>query len=78
MIITNIFLNQQLFIMKTKICTKCKEEKPLSEFHKDIQKISELSSSCKECKRLQINRYNKTHQKEKQIYDKKRRNKIII
>jgi len=59
--------------MKSKICTKCKEEKPLSEFHKDIQKISELSSSCKECKRLQINRYSKTHQKEKQIYDKKRR-----
>jgi len=33
----------------TKTCSKCKEEKPLEDFHKDTQKKDGLSSSCRIC-----------------------------
>lgn len=35
--------------MKTKICSKCREEKPLSEFRKDKTKKDGYYSSCKKC-----------------------------
>ena len=34
-----------------KICTKCKQEKALTEFHKDKQKRDGLTSSCKSCQK---------------------------
>lgn len=36
--------------MKTKICTKCGEEKKLSEFAKDKRATNGVLSACKECK----------------------------
>ena len=39
--------------MKTKICTKCKQEKNLSGFSLDKYKKSGLTSSCKECRKVQ-------------------------
>lgn len=33
-----------------KICSKCKEEKPFSEFYKDKRKPDGLHYSCKQCK----------------------------
>lgn len=35
--------------MATKICSKCKQSKPLSEFYRDKQKRDKLTSSCKQC-----------------------------
>lgn len=35
---------------KTKICSKCKKEKPLSEFHKDPRGKDGYRSTCKECR----------------------------
>lgn len=32
------------------LCTKCKQDKELSEFHKDKKKISGYTSWCKECR----------------------------
>lgn len=34
---------------ETKVCTKCGNEKPISEFHKDSQKNSGLQTRCKDC-----------------------------
>ena len=34
----------------TKVCTKCKEEKPVTEFHNDRSSRDRLSSWCKDCK----------------------------
>ena len=48
----------------TKICTKCKEEKDLFEFHKDTQKKDGLGSSCKKCKAF-------WHEKNKETQNKK-------
>lgn len=51
-----------------KTCTTCKETKTTSEFNKDKQKIDNLTSSCKACKKL-------SYQKKKDLiraYNKKR------
>jgi len=37
--------------MKTKICGKCKKEKPTSEFNKSAKKVDGFSSYCKKCNR---------------------------
>ena len=41
--------------MDTKICTKCKVEKPVSDFHKDKHQLDGFHSYCKSC-RSAINR----------------------
>lgn len=38
--------------MKTKICSKCKKEKPLNEFHKRTDRKCGVYPSCKECKKM--------------------------
>lgn len=43
--------------METKICSKCKKEKPVSEFGKNKAKKDGLQAECKECKSA----YNKLH-----------------
>lgn len=51
--------------METKICSKCKKEKPISEFGKNKAKKDGLQTECKECKSA----YNKLHyQKNKETY----------
>jgi len=37
--------------MNTKVCTKCKEEKPLTEFHKDSSKKDGMQIHCKSCRK---------------------------
>lgn len=71
-----------------KVCTKCKEEKPLEAFSKDSQKKDGLRSSCKACKKTYDKKYvsenkeskyakaaiyNAAHREEKAAYDKTRR-----
>lgn len=43
--------------MKMKICTKCHEEKSLSEFTKDKTKRDGLYSSCKKCRHVEGAQY---------------------
>lgn len=40
--------------METKICNTCKDNKPLSEYHKNNTKKDGLSSMCKECRKKYI------------------------
>ncbi len=66
--------------MKTKQCTKCKQEKPLSEFHRQIRRDKYYYSSCKDCK-AEYKRQNKSKLLETQYrrrsnnieYDRKRK-----
>lgn len=50
--------------METKICTKCGEEKPISEFYKDKQKSSGLRPDCKLCNSLKTKDYAKNNRQE--------------
>jgi hypothetical protein len=43
--------------METKVCKQCKQEKFLSEFHKDIRTKDSLTSICKECKKKRYYHY---------------------
>ena len=67
----------------TKICTKCKVEKPKQDFHKNCQSKDGLASNCKEC-RNSVNRkyrknnpqyleYHKKNKDKKREYDKEYR-----
>ena len=49
-------------VMKTKVCTKCGEEKPLSEYNKDSRGRGKygLIAQCKVC----VNNYNKERRKD--------------
>lgn len=66
--------------MKTKICSTCKKEKPIIEFHKNKSKWDGLSTDCKQCgcKRA-LNYYHKNKEKcneRHRIWVKNNRNKI--
>jgi hypothetical protein len=39
--------------MNTKTCVKCKQEKPVLEFHKNSRSADGLHSYCKECNKAQ-------------------------
>ena len=43
--------------MKTKICTKCKEEKSLGEFNKDAHGKGGLRYTCKQCDKTKRRKY---------------------
>jgi len=72
--------------MKKKICTKCKEERSIKEFHKNKKYKDELSIYCKSCQSLKrkkhytshterererSKKYRKEHKKEVSEYNKK-------
>ena len=46
--------------MQTKICSKCKQEKPVSEFGHHSQAKSGIASQCLQCKREQSAAFRKT------------------
>ena len=52
--------------MATKICSKCKTEKPFSEFYKDKGEENGITSQCKHC----YLRYQNEHVEQKSNYDK--------
>lgn len=53
----------------SKICTKCKEEKPLSEFYKDKSKKDGLKYYCKECDKKKVTDWQKKNpDRVKQLY----------
>jgi hypothetical protein len=50
--------------MNTKICTKCKIDKPLTDFRADLRRPQGLQSQCKQCQSEKQLEYDKTHRKE--------------
>lgn len=62
--------------MKTKICTKCKKEKFLSDFYKDKKHSDGLRSDCKECFNLRIKKYYSEHRGQFKTYWLKNKDKI--
>ena len=51
--------------MREKLCTKCKETKPLDMFYGDKNQRSGLTCWCKECHKAQSLRYRKENPKDK-------------
>jgi len=64
--------------MNTKICTKCKEEKHLSEFSKDRAKKSGRTSQCKKCKNDYMKLFRKNNPELCKKYLKKSTLKMIF
>jgi len=65
---------------KTKKCTKCGEIKELDNFHRDVQKVDNLRSWCKQCVNKNDAQYRKNHNEKilirhRQYYQK---NKDVI
>ena len=50
--------------MNTKTCSRCKDEHPIADFHKDKGSIDGLSYHCKECARRRSNQYYAKHSKQ--------------
>jgi hypothetical protein len=57
----------------TKVCTKCGEEKPFSEFYKCGKKSTKRSGSCKDCDRAVSRAYCKAHYDRKATYIRQRK-----
>lgn len=53
--------------MLTKICTKCKLEKSVTEFHNDKHKKGGKSSACSECNIKRTTLYGQTHKEAKRF-----------
>ena len=47
--------------MDVRICSKCKEQKPFSEFHKDSRKKHGIRYSCKDCEKPRMYEYDKSN-----------------
>jgi hypothetical protein len=59
--------------MPTKLCTVCKIEKPISEFHKCKNKRFGVSHQCKECEKIYKQSYHLKHKKEILLFQKEYR-----
>jgi len=57
----------------TKFCTKCKQNKPTSEFRIRSENSNKLRSQCKECLNRASNRYNQVHQEQIRANSRKTR-----
>ena len=57
-------------IMETKICTKCKKEKSVKEFYKDLNSSDQLTSKCKSCHK----EYRDLNREKQRIYMQNLRN----
>lgn len=62
----------------TKVCTKCKIEKPTTDYHKDITTTIGTTSHCKTCKREYKKTYNKDNKHLTRAYKLKIRYNITI
>jgi hypothetical protein len=63
---------------ETKICTKCKTDKSLNEFHKTSSNKSGFQSSCKACRKEYYESTKEHHSKVRKIYYRENREKILI
>lgn len=65
------FRNLEVAKMKMKQCTKCKKQKPFSEFSKKLSTKDGLRCWCKECDYKSHKKYRQTHKIEIAEYRKK-------
>lgn len=56
--------------IKTKQCSKCKQIKTFSEFHKNSSKHDGLCSHCKSCRNKHHKQYRDTHWEQRRRYNK--------
>jgi hypothetical protein len=56
--------------MKTKVCSKCKIEKPIEEFHKDKCKSGGIQGQCKKCRCEDGRKYHWKHKDKNNKYSK--------
>lgn len=61
----------------TKVCSKCKRELPIEEFHKDKSKSDGLNCSCKECSSRSNKKYYKDNKEKTKIRCKKWQDKNL-
>lgn len=57
--------------METKVCSKCKEEKKVSDFEKDRLRKSGLTSACKKCRNFYRQKWRKKHPEKNREYGKR-------
>ena len=55
--------------IKTKVCSRCGRELPLTEFPKNARCSGGHSGVCKKCKREQINNYRRNLAEKARLYD---------
>ena len=61
---------EEIDLTKTKVCTKCGCEKPLSEFYQDARvKKDGRQAQCKDCTKREKQLYRSTHKKERSEYE---------
>ncbi len=51
--LSDLLMESSTSPVKTKICVKCKQEKPVLDFHKNARSSDGLHSYCKECNKAQ-------------------------
>jgi hypothetical protein len=61
---------------KTKRCCRCKQELPVTEFHKDRTKKDGLNGMCKECTKRQNKKYYEERKEEVKFYYRERRKQL--
>lgn len=66
----NVFLKGKNGVEMTKVCSKCKEEKDVSEFYKDKKYKDGLYCWCKECNKKRSKHYRQDHKEEEKQYNK--------
>ena len=57
--------------IKTKVCSRCGRELPLTEFPKNARCSGGHSGVCKKCKREQINDYRRNLAEKARLYDER-------
>lgn len=64
--------------METKVCKKCKKEKPYTEFHNNKRKKDNLNPWCKECSKKAASDYYYLHQEERKEWRLKNRDRCLM
>ena len=59
--------------MQTKTCTKCSEEKPVTEFHKNKLGKYGVTSQCKKCRRECVREYHCEYYQRPEVKERKRK-----